>query len=443
MKDKLRMVKIADIIVDARFRQDMGNIDELIESIKDKGIIQPITLSNDMHLLAGGRRYTACSILGLTEIPALLREITGEIDAREIELIENVHRKEFTWQEQAQLIARIHSLYQEKDPNWTGRATAQLIDQSPMNISRALKLARAIEAAPIIAECKTADDASKVLKKLEEDAIVEELAKRQQVFVEKAHAGHNVTNDQHRLAVMLQIAKENYIIGDVFDKMARLRNNGHIDLIECDPPYGIDLAAVAERTNILGEITRQRNESYQEIPQADYPEFIEKLSKETYRVAGTNCWMVFWFAFAWYEEVKTSLQKAGWHVDVIPSIWCKSTGRTPRPDILLSRTYEPFFLCRKGQPTVIHQGHKNIWMRDGEEKKYHPAQRPLNLLMDIIETLLDGSKTILVPFIGSGTTLRAAYLLGHKTFGFDSNPEYKNLFLLAVEEDTRKELAKQ
>ena len=154
--------------------------------------------------------------------------------------------------------------------------------------------------------------------------------------------------------------------------------------------------------------------------------------------------MVFWFAFRWHHEVLSSLKDAGWQVDAVPALWLKGNGRTPRPDLLLGRAYEPFFICRKGQPTIIQQGRMNTFMRSQEEKKYHPAQRPIGLMEDILKVFLDeGHGEVLVPFVGSGVTLRACYKTGHRGFGWDTNNEYKKYFMLAVEEDTKKLLEKE
>jgi ParB-like chromosome segregation protein Spo0J len=46
-----------------------------------------------MRLLAGGRRIHAALAAGLTVIPALVRQVEDELDSREIELMENVFRK--------------------------------------------------------------------------------------------------------------------------------------------------------------------------------------------------------------------------------------------------------------------------------------------------------------------------------------------------------------
>lgn len=443
MKDKLKYVKIADIKVGERFRSDMGNLEELKESITQKGVLQPITLNQDLELLAGHRRYTAAKAIGLPEIPALIRQIEGELDSREIELIENAHRKDFTWQEKAKLLARIHALKKEQDPMWSGEDTAKLLDTSRMSISKASRVAAAMEVMPEIGECKTYEDAQKLLKKAEENAIVQELARRQGDLIKKDPTAMSPT--QKGLAATLKVADANYRIDDIFSHMQALKTNGHIGFIECDPPYGINLPKVASREGGKGADTSQRDENYNEIPESEYRDFLAKLATELYRVADRNCWMIFWFAFKWEAEVKLFLRTAGWEVDEVPAIWCKGIGRTPRPDLLLARGYEPFLVCRKGQPTLKKEGHLNVWTRNPDEKKYHPAQRPLGLMKDILGTFVEltGIEYVFVPFAGSGVTLRACYDLGFRVIGVDNNDEYKPHFMLAVEEDTKKLLAAQ
>ena len=82
MKYKMKVVKLADIKVGERYREDLGNIEELAGSIRETGLIQPLSVSTDMVLLAGGRRYAACSALGLLEVPVLIRESADQIDAK-------------------------------------------------------------------------------------------------------------------------------------------------------------------------------------------------------------------------------------------------------------------------------------------------------------------------------------------------------------------------
>src|SRR3990167_11192605 len=88
---------------DKRFRADLGDLELLTESIREKGLIQPITVTPEFELLAGERRVTAARAAGLSEIPALVRPKADAIDAREIELMENLVRLDFNWNERVRL----------------------------------------------------------------------------------------------------------------------------------------------------------------------------------------------------------------------------------------------------------------------------------------------------------------------------------------------------
>lgn len=429
-KDKLRYVKIADITCEDRAREDLGDIEELKASIKDKGVIQPITLDSTLRLLAGGRRFSASRDIGLLTIPAIIRENVSEIDAKEIELIENIHRKDFTWQERARLTAEIDALYRKKDPNWSQRKTAELTSKSVGAINLDLQLAAAMVALPELGECKTADDAVKTIKKLEERAIIQELRRRQE---------HQVANGSgkgldHGIATALKEADNNYRIGDVFTGMEKLKANGHISIIECDPPYGIDLnSQKAGKDNVGSTVS-----GYKEVHEDVYENFLEKLCNELYRVAGRDCWLVFWFGPTWQAEVLSALRNAKWQVDEIPAIWAKPNGQTLQPELYYARCYEPFYLARKGKPVMAERGRSNVFAYSGTSNKYHPTQRPVELIEEIFSTLSSGMDTVFVPFLGSGATLRACYNRGLKGFGFDLDGKYKDKFMLSVEEDTRK-----
>ena len=441
---KLKILNLADIQVGERYRENLGDLDALAESIKEKGILQPVTVDTNYNLLAGGRRIAAAGIAGLTKIPALIRETSGEIDAREVELLENIMRKDFSWDEEARLIRDIDALYKSQNMDWSGRKTATLLDKGVATVARAIQLANAIDVIPELGEMKTADDALKTIKVMEEEAIVTELRRRQNEGVE--NAGKETTNEHGEklsgtfgiskdLASMLKIADSNYRIGDTFKYMAELRSGGLIHFIECDPPYGIELNKVKGSKDTAGNNV----DSYQEVAPENYQEFLDKLTKELFRVANDHCWLVFWYGPTWHTQVHKSLCDAGWLVDEIPAIWVKGGGQTLQPEIYLGRAYEPFFICRKGKPVLMKRGRSNVFIQPGVSgvKKYHPTERPVMLIEELIECFAASNGYILVPFAGSGATLRAAYNQGHKVVGYDINSKYKNKFMLKVEEDAR------
>lgn len=424
----VKILNIADVKWDKRYREEFGDLEDLAASMKEKGVIQPITVSTEMKLLAGERRIRAATMAGLTKIPALVRKVDGEIDAREIELIENVFRKDFTWPEESALIQEIDRLYRTKNLDWSGRKTAQLLNKGVASVSRALQLARAVEVMPELAEMKTADEALKMVKKLEESHIVKELRSRQT-------DPNNLSLDKG-IKAMLDRANHNYIVGDTFKGLAELRSNGVVQVIECDPPYGINLT-VNKRSK---ESVTSNVHSYNEVPAEEYGKFLERLAKELFRVAGPHCWLIFWFGPTWHHEAIEALRGADWLVDDIPGIWVKRHGQTMQPELYLARGYEPFFICRKGQPALIKRGRLNVFDFPGVQGtvKYHPTERPVPLIEALLETFAVPRSTVLVPFLGSGATIRAAYNLGMNVFGFDISPEYKDKLMLALEEDAKK-----
>lgn len=430
--DQLRRIQLDKIDIGERFRKDLGNIDDLAESIKDKGVIQPITVrplpQGRFGLLAGGRRFAAGQKAGIREIPALVRETEGEIDEREIELIENAFRLDMHWSERDKLVARIDQLCREKNIEWSGRKTAILMGKSAMSVSRSLQLARAMEIIPDLAKQDTQQQAEKLLKALEEQQIVAELRTRQQDSI-------NTRAIDKGLRHMLELAEHNYRVGDVFEGLLDFMDNGVVHLIECDPPYGIDLN---EQKRGHEEATSSVR-TYNEIDRSEYPAWLSKLARELYRVAGRNCWCLFWYGPTWHTEVLDALEGAGWTVDDIPAIWNKRHGQTMQPAYNLARAYEPFFVARKGQPAIIKQGRANVFdfAPVAGQKKYHPTERPLDLMQEVLETFAAPRSVVMVPFAGSGVTLRAAYLAGMSAVGWDLNGEYKDRFMLAVEQDTK------
>jgi len=441
-KDKMKHVNLSDVIVNDRFRQDYGDLEELVASIKEKGIIQPLSVDSNMVLLAGGRRYKAATIAELPTIPVVIRTHVDEIDSLEIELIENTFRKDFTWAEEAQLVAKINDLYTKKyGMQWSGRKTAELLDASKSQVARNLQLAKAMVIIPELVECKTADDAMKKLKKLEEDVLMNALRTRQKETMAVDHADPAVVTTQleRGLKTMLKMADNNYIVGDTFEVMRGLKSNGNIQIIECDPPYGIDLNSTkGSKDSVTSNV-----HSYEEVDSDVYPTFLTQLCNELYRVAGPDCWLIFWYGPTWQSHVLAALKAAGWLVDEIPAIWTKLQGQTLQPELYFARGYEPFFVCRKGKPIMAERGHLNVFSHAGVsgKAKYHPTQRPIPLIREIFNVLGAGRQHVFVPFLGSGATLLTCYELGFTGFGADLNGEYKDKFMLAVEEQTRQQFS--
>ena len=98
-KDKIHKIKIIDIEPNKnqpRKRFETESLDELSESIKRYGVIQPILVSqkdNYFEIVAGERRWRASKKAGLTEIPCIIVD-EDERKNKEIALIENIQRQD-------------------------------------------------------------------------------------------------------------------------------------------------------------------------------------------------------------------------------------------------------------------------------------------------------------------------------------------------------------
>jgi ParB family chromosome partitioning protein len=95
------------------FEDDENSLSELAESIKTRGMLQPILIrpnpnsksSAPYELVAGERRYLASKMIGLEQIPAYIREFTDE-EAEDAQYAENVQRKNLTQIEEAKKLQR-------------------------------------------------------------------------------------------------------------------------------------------------------------------------------------------------------------------------------------------------------------------------------------------------------------------------------------------------
>lgn len=92
-----------------RERFDQKKLDDLVASIKEKGVVQPVIVrdkNGEYELIAGERRLRAARTLGIEEIPVIIRNVS-DADALELSLIENIQREELNPIEEAKAFKRL------------------------------------------------------------------------------------------------------------------------------------------------------------------------------------------------------------------------------------------------------------------------------------------------------------------------------------------------
>ena len=436
----LLMLEPSQIDEEERARKDYGNLAELTESIKERGLIHPIAVAAPIpgvengrfKLLAGGRRLKACQAAKLTQIPArVYPHSISQLERKSIELAENIHREDLTYPEEVALCKEIHELQiaihgekvsTAKDaPGWSQADTARLLGKSPALITSELQLAKAIETLPQLAALKNKSEALKVLSMMQEDAVKGELARR--LSESKAETGD---------AKLKKKLCDSFIIKDFFVGSKELPDN-IFNLIEIDPPYGIDLNNLKKHES-AGEA---QMEGYNEIDSEQYPIFLSRTLKEAWRLLKSDGWLIFWFApDPWILVVYQAIRRAGFNCNMLPAIWVKvgGPGQSMHPELYLSSNYEPFFYARKHTSTIAQMGMSNTFLhhRVPPNAKKHPTERPIELMEDILKTFVAPGSKVLVPFLGGGNTLMAAANLDMEAIGFELSQKYKDSFIIEV-----------
>ena len=121
-------------------RRDMHSdaLEELAESIKEQGIMQPIVVrpvgENRYEIIAGERRWRAAQLAGLANVPALIREVPDEA-AIAMALIENIQREDLNPIEEAIALSRL-----QKEFDLTQQEVAQAVGKSRAAVANLLRL---------------------------------------------------------------------------------------------------------------------------------------------------------------------------------------------------------------------------------------------------------------------------------------------------------------
>lgn len=104
------IIAISDIKVKKRVRKDLGDIDSLMKSLENYGLLNPITVNAKNELIAGHRRLEAAKRLGWQSIHAVEIDIDNPLSLLELEMEENIQRLSFTEDELLDGYAKLEKL---------------------------------------------------------------------------------------------------------------------------------------------------------------------------------------------------------------------------------------------------------------------------------------------------------------------------------------------
>jgi ParB family chromosome partitioning protein len=174
-------------------RQVMGDLSELIASISEKGIIEPLVArqrGDRFQIIAGERRYQAAVQAGIREVPVVLRE-ADDTEVLELALIENLQRKDLTPFEEAEAL---HGLAERCA--YTHEDLARRLGKSRTSITESLALAGMPEDVRNL--CRLADISSKSLLL---QVVRQEAPEKMTALIERIASQGGATRQQVREAV--------------------------------------------------------------------------------------------------------------------------------------------------------------------------------------------------------------------------------------------------
>jgi ParB family chromosome partitioning protein len=171
-------------------RQVMGDLSELIASIGEKGVIEPLIVrrrGERFQIIAGERRYQASVQVGLRELPVVVRE-ADDTEVLELALIENLQRKDLTPFEESEALQGL-----AESCGYTHEDLARKLGKSRTSITESLAINAIPE--PVRNLCRLADISSKSLLL---QVVRQNTAEKMTALIEKIASQGGATRQQLR-----------------------------------------------------------------------------------------------------------------------------------------------------------------------------------------------------------------------------------------------------
>jgi len=455
-------VNVDEIIVEDRIRYEDTDVADLMYSIEEQGLLNPIIIDENKKLLAGGRRLKAHIELGRDKI--LARELPGltEEDHFIIELVENTMRRDFTWIEELSLKGKIHKHFEAtQGKDWTYTATAEKLGTSKATLSTDLSILEAVTAFPQLATYQTKGKAREAYKKLVKQAEavnhMKNLSVEDQAELDSMLAMH--LNDEDEPAGMKVPLSANALNNAVnqdcgpgneapVDKPNKIPKHSYADIccvefmeslpdksvgfMELDPPYAMNYDTVYGATqNIKTTLVDWEPDEYRKKMVSLVNLMPQKLMPDSF--------VLVWTAVEWIDFLQELFHDHKFKIQK-PGIWVKQGGSSNTPYTNLISNYEAYLVFRWGDArfrTESLAGAFNANNVSGKDKM-HPTEKPVDGVYDRFFKAMAKPNTIFAaPFAGSGNSMLAAALSGMIPMGTDlSRNQYYPYFLKNLKEAT-------
>jgi site-specific DNA-methyltransferase (adenine-specific) len=425
----MKLINLSELVVpENRQRREFNEkaLEELTQSIRDIGLLQPIVLRNDGRtLLAGERRTRALRRIfeqdsttklhhdGVTfngsTAPYVLASELSEAQLFQAELEENIRRSDLTWQERVRSLSELHKLRSGQAAAigkvQTFKDTASEVRGEEAEgiqiteISNAVILADFLDD-PFIAAAKDEKEARKILRDEMKD---KERRKRQLDFDENSVP--------HKLFLDSCLS-----IGPEF--------NNFFDCIVTDPPYGIDIHKK--------ETFDTHSHEYDDSDEY-FSDLLDRLPSLMHRICKEDAHVYVFCDIRRFNDLFVAFELGGWTVWPRPLIWDKgNTGSFGNIEYGFRACYDAILFARKGDRKVT-AGYRDVIPITQPTNLPHPAGKPSLLFADLIKRSCLPGDRVADLFCGHGPIFPAAVEQKVIAFGWEINPKYHAMALEQLE----------
>lgn len=423
-----------EIQVEDRSRTDLGDIDGLARSIKTYGLIQPIVVNQDKRLIAGGRRLAACRLLGLDRADVVYRDTLSEDELKELELEENVRRKDMDWKERACSVADIHRLKARNSAlagePWGFEQTGEMLGRARSHIWYCLTAADAIRAKdPEVLKCTGLAEFIKLLMERREREALQKLAQQTAPVITRPTETNEVAGVKFESVSTESIVNVSSFIlfGDSLTLLRSMPRES-VDHILTDPPYGIDMANL-EQENTGMDISTVLEEHAVDSNLKLLRDFIPL----SFDILRPNGFCVLWCDTVHFSDLMRLAQYSGYAAQRWPLVWCKPQAMNQAASYNFTKATEIALVLRKPGATLLTPQASNWWQgtfEPGEKETYHhPFAKPRALWKWIASAFVLRGQTVLDPFAGGGSCPLAMIEDGNKPIAIECSQTHYPVLL--------------
>lgn len=413
------LLDITEIHIGERMRKEHPDIPKMAHSLLENGQIHAITVrpadaqeiasgvTKPWVLVTGGRRLAGAIFAGWTQIRVENLDHLSSYRRQAIELEENLQRAAMSWQEEVDAKQKLSDLYRQENPDWGDYNTAQAINSSKQQLSRDLRLARAMDENPELKLSSSKNAAHRLLDTKEK-----------------------MTRKIARLAAVdFDSLEDRLVHTDAVSFLMSLPDDS-VDLFLSDLPFGIDYFDMPSNDRKAGGGHSKFDDSA-----VTSIKLIQDIVPLMLRKAKPSGWLILMTSYELAYAVANSVVAAKVHkligegkkpvMAARPWIWYRPNSRSSpiHPHLNAKSVYDAIYVVNVGDGQLYKACDNVINIDSVYEDRLHAHQKPVPLGVELISRCTQPGDLVIDVTMGSGAFLGAAASIQRKFAGCDLNED--------------------